>query len=82
MHMKDNDDNDERPRDGDYRKDDEKPQIVQLQADDLTKEEVEREMTKAKEGMLRLSKTLSLFLRVSRTAREKRSSWIHLKLMF
>ncbi len=44
-------DNDERPRDGDYRKDDEKPQIVQLNANDLSKEEVEIELTKAKEGI-------------------------------
>ncbi|CAF0808901.1 unnamed protein product [Adineta steineri] len=44
-----NDPND-RPRDGDYRKDDEKPQIVQLNSNDLSKEEVELEMTKAKEA--------------------------------
>ncbi|CAF3028543.1 unnamed protein product [Rotaria sp. Silwood2] len=43
-------DNDERPRDGDYRKDDEKPQIVQLDANDLSKEEVEVELAKAKEA--------------------------------
>jgi hypothetical protein len=48
MNMNDNDD---RPRDGDYRKDDEKPQIVQLHANDLSKEEVELELTKAKEGI-------------------------------
>ncbi|CAF0807111.1 unnamed protein product [Rotaria sordida] len=43
-------DNDERPRDGDYRKDDEKPQIVQLSTNDLSKEEVEIEVAKAKEA--------------------------------
>jgi hypothetical protein len=45
-------DNDERPRDGDYRKDDEKPQIVQLNANDLTKEEVDIELAKVKEGIV------------------------------
>jgi len=44
-------DNDEQPRDGDYRKDDEKPQIVQLNANDLSKEEVEIELAKVKEGI-------------------------------
>lgn len=43
-------DPDERPRDGDYRTDDEKPQIVQLNASDLSKEEVELELAKAREG--------------------------------
>ncbi|CAF0778357.1 unnamed protein product [Rotaria sp. Silwood1] len=43
-------DNDEQPRDGDYRKDDEKPQIVQLNTNDLSKEEVEIELAKAKEA--------------------------------
>jgi len=45
-------DNDERPRDGDYRKDDEKPQIVQLNSNDLTKEEVDIELAKVKEGIV------------------------------
>lgn len=40
----------ERPRDGDYRFDDERPQIVQLNPTDLTKEEVDVEIAKAKEG--------------------------------
>ena len=43
-------DNEDRPRHGDYRKDDEKPQIVQLNANDLSKEEVDIEIAKAKEG--------------------------------
>ncbi|CAF0942059.1 unnamed protein product [Adineta ricciae] len=37
-------------RTGDDRKDDEKPQIVQLNANDLSKEEVELELAKAKEA--------------------------------
>ncbi len=45
-------DDDQRPRDGDYRKDDEKPQIVQLNASDLSKEEVELELAKAREGIV------------------------------
>lgn len=44
-------DNDGQGRDEDYRKDDEKPQIVQLNPNDLSKEEVEAELTKAKEGI-------------------------------
>ncbi|CAF2142670.1 unnamed protein product [Rotaria magnacalcarata] len=48
--MNDVNDNDEGPRDGDYRKDDEKPQIVQLGATDLSKEEVEIEIAKVKEA--------------------------------
>jgi hypothetical protein len=43
-------DSDERPRDGDYRLDDERPQIVQLNETDLSKEEVDLEIAKAKEG--------------------------------
>ncbi len=43
-------DNEDRPGDGDYRKDDEKPQIVQLNANDLSKEEVDVEIAKVKEG--------------------------------
>lgn len=42
---------DEQPGDGDYRKDDEKPQIVQLNASDLSKEEVDIELANAKEGI-------------------------------
>ncbi len=45
-------DDDARPRDGDYRKDDEKPQIVQLNVNDLSKEEVDMELAKVKEGMI------------------------------
>jgi hypothetical protein len=52
-------DNDEQPRNGDYRKDDEKPQIVQLNANDLSKEEVDIELAKVKEG---IKKKLRLFL--------------------
>ena len=53
-------DDDERARDGDYRKDDEKPQIVQLSANDLSKEEVELELAKAKEGKSLSSQRKSL----------------------
>lgn len=42
---------DERGNNDDCRKDDEKPQIVQLNANDLTKEQVDIELAKAKEGI-------------------------------
>ena len=41
----------ERPRDGDYRLDDERPQIVQLNETDLSKEEVDAEIAKVKAGI-------------------------------
>lgn len=41
---------DQRAGDGDHRRDDEKPQIVQLTANDLSKEEVDIELAKVKEG--------------------------------
>ena len=52
MNINDINDPDSRPRDGDYRNDDERPQIVQLDATDMTKEEVDVEVKKAKEGTL------------------------------
>lgn len=50
QHRKGVEEYEERRRDGDYRLDDERPQIVQLDATDLTKEEVDVEIAKAKEG--------------------------------
>ena len=54
---------DERPRDGDYRNDDERPQIVQLDPTDLTKDEVDLEIAKAKEGK-RTVQSLSLIFSI------------------
>jgi hypothetical protein len=48
MNMNDNDDG---PCDGDYRKDDEKRQTMHLNANGLSKDEVELELTKAKESI-------------------------------
>lgn len=45
-------DKDGQPRDGDYLKEDEKPQIVQLSGNDLSKEEVDIELAKTKEGIV------------------------------
>ena len=50
MNINDINDPDPRPRDGDYRNDDERPQIVQLNTTDLTKEEFDVEIKRAKEG--------------------------------
>ena len=42
---------DERAGDADHRRDDEKPQIVQLNANDLSKDQVDAELAKAKQGI-------------------------------